>query len=384
MLANIVMRFSAFGHSGPGAPQGLRQGATAAALSLLFLSRPAMAEPYLAVRQGLPCSGCHVNPTGGGLRNAAGVAFAQNQMAARHIDTGDTQWLGELSRFVAFGGDFRASATYTEIPNEPDGKFEFATDELRAYLDIRVIPDRLSVYVDQRLAPGSSENREAYAQLWFDDSRRYYAKAGKMYLPFGFRLEDDTALVREVSLIGYDTPDNGVEFGLESGAWNAQLAVSNGTAGGPETGSGKQWSLRGEYVGPAWRLGASYNFNDAGDTERHLGALHAGVRTGPVAWLAEVDYVEDRGLPGGPLRRSAGLIEADWMPRRGHNLKLTAESLDPDTDLDHDRQDRYSLVYEYVPVQFLQLRGGVRVYDGAPGDDLGNRRFGFIELHGFF
>ena len=69
------------------------------------------AEPYLAVRQGLPCSGCHVNPTGGGLRNAAGNAFAQNELAARRIDTGETTWLGDLNRLQSFGGDFRGSAT---------------------------------------------------------------------------------------------------------------------------------------------------------------------------------------------------------------------------------------------------------------------------------
>ncbi len=362
----------------------LRVLAAVSAMCLLFLSLPVAAEPYLAVRQGQQCSGCHFNPTGGGLRHVAGNAFAQNELAARRIDTGETQWLGELNRFVAFGGDFRSSASYTDVPNGDDEELTFAVDELRVYLDIRAIPDRLSVYVDQKLAPGGSRNLEAYARLKLDKSNRYYVKAGQMYLPFGLRLEDDTAFVRQVSGINFDTPDNGAELGLETGPWNAQLAVSNGTAGGEESGSGKQWSLRGEYVASAFRAGASYNFNDAGETKRHLGALHAGLRTGPVAWLAEVDYIEDRGVAGGVLRSWVGLIEGNWMPRRGHNLKVTYETLEPDTDVDDDQQDRYSLVYEYVPFQFLQLRGGIRIYDDILGNDLQNRRFGFIELHGFF
>lgn len=62
----------------------------------------------------------------------------------------------------------------------------------------------------------------------------------------------------------------------------------------------------------------------------------------------------------------------------------TFEFLDPDTDVDEDEQNRYSLVWEYTPIQYLQLRSGVRVYDGIPQNELQNRRFGFIELHAFF
>jgi hypothetical protein len=361
----------------------LRAIASAAFFSLLFSSFAAIAEPYLAVRQGLPCSGCHVNPTGGGLRNAAGNTFAQNELAAQNVKAGETPWLGEVTPFVALGGDFRGSATVTDFPDGEDEDLAFATDELRAYLDIRVIPERLSVYFDQKLAPDGSTNREAYARLWLDESKRYYVKAGQMYLPFGHRLEDDTAFIRQVSGINFDTPDNGVEAGFATGPWNAQLALSNGEAGGAESGSGKQWSLRGEYVQSIWRLGASYNFNDDEEAERHLAGLHAGLRTGPVAWLAEVDYVEDRLADGGETRW-VGLVEANWMWRRGHNLKITAETFEPDTDIDDDEQDRYSLIYEYFPFQFLQLRGGIRLYDDIAGDDVLNRRFGFIELHAYF
>lgn len=358
------------------------QAAVVTALLLLLASSPAAAEPYLAAREGLKCLACHVNPTGGGLRSAAGNAYAQNGLAARRIDTGETLWLGEVDRFLALGGDLRGGATSTDFSDAPDEDLAFAVDELRLYLDLRVIPDRLSIYFDQKLAPGNGRNLETYARLWLDRSSRYYFKAGQFYLPFGLRLEDDSAFVRQISGIGFDTPDNGLEFGLESGPWSAQIAVSNGTAGGAETNSGKQWSLRAEHVRPRWRLGASYNFNEAETTERHLAALHAGLRTGPVTWLAEVDYVEDRGFPGGNLRRWVGLIEGNWMPRRGHNLKGTIETIDP--DFDAATQDRYSLVYEYTPFQFFQLRAGLRSYDGEALDPLQNRDFGFLELHTFF
>ena len=365
---------------------GARAFGTALAAAVLWLaaSAPAAAEPYLAARQGLKCVACHVNPTGGGLRNAAGNAFAQNVLPAHTINTGDVQWLGEINRFIAIGGNLRSDATYVDYGDAPDEDLAFDVDELRLYLDLRVIPDRLSLYVDQQLAPDESRNLEAYVRLWLDASNRWYVKAGQMYLPFGLRLEDDAAFVREISGINFDTPDDGVEFGLETGPWTAQLAVSNGTAGGGETNAGKQWSLRGERVQSRWRLGASYNFNDAGDIERHMGAVHAGMRTGPLTWLTEVDYIEDRGLPGGTISRWVGLLEGNWEPRQGHNVKGTVEAIEAASGFDADTQERFSLVYEYTPIQFLQVRGGARVYDGDPLYPQQNREFYFLELHGFF
>jgi hypothetical protein len=48
-----------------------------------------------------------------------------------------------------------------------------------------------------------------------------------MYLPFGLRLQDQSAFVLAATGINMTTPDEGVEFGWEHGPWDAQLAVSN-------------------------------------------------------------------------------------------------------------------------------------------------------------
>ncbi len=48
------------------------------------------------------------------------------------------------------------------------------------------------------------------------------------------------------------------------------------------------------------------------------------------------------------------------------------------------QQNRYSVMYEYTPIQFVQLRAGFRRYRGIPQSDIQNRRLTFIELHGYF
>ncbi len=351
----------------------------------LFGVAPSMAwaESYLAVQMGFKCVQCHVNPTGGGLRNVYGNTFAQTVLPARRLRADDTEaWTGTIGSHVAIGGDVRTSYEYDDVPGQPSDN-AFDLEEARLFADVAVIPGRLSVYLDERVAPGNAENLEAQVRVWIREGT-LYAKAGRMYLPFGWRLEDDSTFVRQVSGIGMTTPDTGAEIGLEMGRLSAQLAVSNGTAGGPEVDAGKQVTLRAEYVHPAWRAGLSASSNDSDAGSRHVFAAHAGLRTGPVAWLGEVDYVDDGGL--GPDRRNllAALGEADWRISAGHNLKLAFDYFDPDEDVEEDEQNRVSLVYELTPVEFLQLRFGARVYDGIPQNDLQNREHYFLELHGFF
>ncbi|MDX1443364.1 MAG: hypothetical protein R3270_06245 [Gammaproteobacteria bacterium] len=328
----------------------------------------------------MKCNTCHVNATGGGLRSEFGNQWTRTQLAANTLDVTADAWTGRLSQHVAVGGNLRASARYSDPPTG-NSISEFATDEMRVYLDFSPIPGRVDVYIDQKLAPGGSTNQEAYLRLQTED-QQWYFKAGQLYLPFGWRLEDDTAFIRQAPGINMTTPDRGVEIGWETGAWSSQFAISNGTAGGPEIDDGKQASLRTEFVQSSWRLGASFNSNDTEVGVRNMVGVFAALRTGPVTWLGEVDRVRDESVIGGPLELTAALLEANWKIVQGHNLKVTGEHLDPDLDVSDDEQRRLSLVWEYMPYPFMQLRVGTRNYDVAPGNTSYSEAF--VQWHGFF
>jgi hypothetical protein len=353
----------------------------AAALLSSFFAVPARAEPYLAVQQGYQCSQCHVNPTGGGLRNDFGAVFSQNVLPAHSLPGDMPAWTGKIGDIVRLGGDLREDWTRTDVPNQ-DTQQAWDLQEARVYGAVEPIRNRLFLVIDESLAPGNAETREAYVR-YADPEQGWYIKGGRFYLPFGWRLEDDSAFVRQVSGINMTTPDDGIELGYERPSLSMQLDLTNGAA---NAGSGSGYQATGQvaWVQTRGRIGLAASYTDANAGNRSMAGLFGGLRTGPIAWLGEVDYIRDEGFPEGTRTLVAALGEVDWAWRKGHNVKLTAEYFDPDRNVSEDQKTRWSAVYEYTPVPFLQLRAGFRQYDGIPQNDVDNRNVAFFELHGFF
>jgi hypothetical protein len=349
-------------------------------LAALLRMAPAAAEPYIAVQTGYKCNVCHVNPTGGGLRNDFGITYAKLLMPAETIDGELDKWTGKITDNLRIGGDLRADWSRIMTPNSPSAQ-SFQLEQFRIYGDLTLIPNKLGIYIDEQVAPNGSQNEEAYVRLG-NTADGFYLKGGQFYLPFGWRLQDQTAFVRQVTGINMTTPDQGVEVGYEHREWSAQFDVTNGQANAT-SGSGYEVTSQVVYTKAMWRLGVAGSFEQARVGDRRLGGLFAGLKTGPVAWLAEYDWVHDDSFPGGRAL-TAGLLEGDWRIRRGHNLKVTAEYSDPDTSLRENQQTRYSVVYEYTPIPFLQLRAGYRHNFGIPQNDTQNQQTTFFELHGFF
>ena len=367
----------------------------AAILAAVLLSPAAsLAEPYIAVRTGFKCGVCHVNPTGGGKRTEFGSIYSQTTLAEERLDpaTGKAVpegapsdaavWTGKLNDHFAIGSDLRANLSGTRVPNSPS---TVAFDPTRAqlYLEVKPIVDRLTIYLDERVAPGSATNRETYAVLWTAD-RSAYVKAGRMFVPFGLRIEDDAAFIRQVTGTSFNSSDDGIEGGMELGAWSVNVSVTNGAGGGTETNRGKMVSSLATFVQPDWRVGASVSANYNGAADRRMQSVFAGLRTGIVGWLASGIYVTDDGTPTGRVKQWATLVEGNVEVAKGHNLKLTYEHYDPNSDVKEDQRERYSVVWEYMPIQFTQFRLGARKNNGIPQNNAQNATEAFLQWHAFF
>ncbi len=341
-----------------------------------ILATNAWAEPYLAVDSGLSCGTCHTNPSGGGQRTAFGNAYAQNTLAVRPIDEAEA-WSGRVLERFSVGANARSSARQFDL-DDRDDNLDFGVDRVSLYLGAH-LNDAVSFYLDQQVAPGGSLNREAWAKVAWD---AWYVKAGRMFLPLGWRVEDDSAYIREVTGINMTQGDDGLEIGYESSRFTFQFAATNGNGGGSENDDGKLFTTRVEFIQPRWRVGLSGADNNTDLGDRSIYGAFAGLKTGRVAWLFEVDVIDDEGFGVGDLQQEVALLEANVRLRKGHNLKITAEA----QTFDDDTEDRYrgSLVYEYFPWAFVQLRVGVRSRDSDADDAALNSEEAFVQLHVLF
>lgn len=331
----------------------------------------------------MQCSACHSHPAGGGKRNAYGNIFAQTELPAQRMGVSSADlWTGEVTKWLSVGADLRTGFRFVDTPNTEETS-EFSINRSTIYLEASLAPNRLSLYLDQQVAPGASLNREAYVKLKGNGGKFHFI-AGQFFLTYGLRLQDDSAFIRQVTGVNFSNPDRGVQFGYESGAWSSQLSVTNGSGGGTETDTGKQLSLITNYVRPFWRAGASFNTNNSDAGDRQMQNVFFGLKTGPVVWLAEADLISDDLADGNNQDSVTGLVEANWLFQKGHNVKLSYDFFDPDDDVSENQQERYSLIWEYSPLQFLQGRIGTRLYDGIPQVNSQNRNEFFAELHGFF
>jgi len=354
--------------------------AIAIALAAASIAR---AEPYLAARTGLGCASCHINRTGGGGRTAYGAGYGAQTLPWTKLAPGHGLFDGALGERVRLGFDARGGylATFRD-PGPYIG--EAKLQEANLYLGVAVLPDRLSIYLDEHVAPGGASAREAFALYDFGRAG-LYVKGGKFYLPFGLRLQDDETSTRRATGFTFETADIGGEFGFDNGAWSSALAISNGTSGGAEADNGKQYTWTGARVFRDGRIALSASYNDLPVGARsEVGGAHGTYKAGPLVVLAEADViVDDDGMK--PQRRGgAGWLELDTLAHAGLTVRLFGGASDADHDDGLGRLTQWGAGLDWTPLPGLQVRMLYRARSG-PASIAGARDDqAWIEAHVFF
>ncbi|MEW6775865.1 MAG: hypothetical protein AB1405_06205 [Bdellovibrionota bacterium] len=359
---------------------------------------PAWAEPYIAIREGMKCSQCHANQTGGGKRTPYGAAFGITSLpmvrsAPWEKEGGEKRYeglrnflSGQITEYFTFGADVRASNETLLVPAGPSSPRErrnqFSVDEANLYLEFDPLPEQLILYLDTQFAPGNAKAREVFA-LWKDLPLQGYAKAGRFFPPYGLRLFDDSAFIRRQTGFSFQSSDAGVEVGIEPGPFSMVVALTNGTNSDSDDNADKRVSGVASWSERWGRLGGSAAWNDASTGSRaSLGGFLGGTFS-RLTVFAEADWIRDE-LSASPLRHRLALLgEIDVLISQGFNFKTVYEYFDPDLDFSEDQQIRWTFLLESFLIQSLQARLGGRIADAPPQLPAERAEEIFVEIHVF-
>jgi hypothetical protein len=307
------------------------------------------------------------------MRTLYGFVYSFTRLAAAHIRTDQsTLFDPNLNENIRLGANFRYSRIFNfgaedtagVKSNPPDFS---VTPEANLYLQMLLIEDRLSLYLDQRVAEGAF-TRELFF-LWENLPANSYLKAGRTLLPYGLRLLDDKAFVRQETNFHYGRQDLALEFGLEPGnfSWISSLAEEN-------------FSAVAYYLWKNFRTGASFARNTRTSRDYTWGFFGT-VVAGRFALLGEIDLIDRGGI-----KKRAYFSELDLSLSKGVNLKATYDLFDRNIQvpLERDGQERLTVGLETFPVQFFQIGLFYRFNSFIPQNANGNEDQAEIQLHVYF
>lgn len=394
-------------------------------LPVLLTAQAAGAEPYLAVREGLPCGSCHVNRNGGGKRTDLVATHAAEIL--RYPDflgrfSRPVEWFsGEITPLVSIGGDLRSSAALFFQDRGVNGRVRndkvwrdrleqtrLETTLAALYGELRLIPDRVTLYVDQRFSP-TTDNREAFALLSGFLPWDGFVKVGRMYLPYGLQLQDDEAFIRGGRSRGsssastgfsFNLQESGGEIGFAPGPLTLLLAVTDGAGADRDVRvTGTAYLLFDDVpVLRTFLLGSSFSRVGPPRSSTQVFGFFAGTNLGPLTLLGEADFRSDKnsGTLGKSIGQFLSYVEANYLLFGWLNVKAAVDYADSDGQLSrtvggttvletaNDAENRVSFGLEPFLNRFVQPRLFYRINNGVRSQPSHNQNVLLLEAHVFF
>jgi hypothetical protein len=397
---------------------------------LLLVVAPALAEPYFAVREGLPCSACHVNMNGGGMRtdlvstHARDILHYPNFFGA--FSNPPEFFTGEINKFVSIGSDLRASytAVFQDLGSNQDCSAAIQAqsstvrcvdnnkvfrdrlesnsidvNEAELYGHVRLIPDYLSFYIDEQFQP-TTTTREVFGLLRGILPWNGYFKAGRMFLPYGLQLQQDQAFIRGGRTNGsssistgfsFNTQEPAFEIGFEPGPLTLVTAVSKPSGSSQRdvrTTSTASALFTDVPVVRNVLVGGSFSYVGLPDGESWLFGFFGGSNIERLTFLGEVDFLNDKNqmTNGRTIGRFIAYGEGDYLLFGWMNVKANGEYSDNDGTLGDtsDSENAVSFGVEPFLNRFLQLRLFYQINNGISTNPTHNQNVLLAEVHLFF
>ena len=343
----------------------------------LLVPTPAPARPEFSALESKNCSYCHINPTGGGQRNATGFFFGKDQLAMKaSIQSINNRFkeFGEFEPMIAekimLGTDTRLFyiniGKDDDYPDEVHGN-SFQMMQAAAYMDAQLLPILHAVAAYDM----ANTTFEAYG-LIDNLPAGVYARFGRFILPFGLRMDDHTLFTRDGLGFGALSQDSGVEVGVRPGPVTISAAVTNGAMGSnaPDY-EGSYFAATGQASVRFWKvaLGGNFFHNTQGGYDYDIYGAWFNFGIWNLAFLGEFDFYNKEQdvypvastavqYPGGPFlnrmrKGTAGFFMVDYRVIQGLNLRARYSHEDPNLELDETWDDEIMGGLMLYPMPYL-------------------------------
>lgn len=332
----------------------------------------------------LSCGVCHVNPSGGMLRNTAGFYYGTKTLPLITTIPGDLKDDVELiktNKFLTLGGDFRFMSLYQEDRERNPAFFPMQAD-LYVKANLHKNVSFLTQLGMER--GGNAAVRESFGLL---ENLPYnsYLKLGKFIPPYGHRLEDHTAFIRTETGFDHSKPDayySGMEIGAEPLIAFGRFAYFNEDRTPAENTEESRRGVSGVlgWQGLWLQLGASYldiiNYESTStlSADRTAYGIFGALRAKNIPFLERLTYLFEWDIRRGKridpdgikIDDDAGITfnELNYRAMKGLNIKLRYEVYDPDEeDTLNVGKKRYVAGVDISPFPFTEFNLQYRYND---------------------
>jgi len=362
------------------------------AIMLLLLALSAGAVPRYSVMYNQSCSLCHNDPSGGGQRSLYGAQFfAYTDLAMKPIPMekiGTIQPM--LNDQIQIGVDGRVQVY--GLDSSGNGKtIEGITSmamQGNLYLSFQLSPKWL-FYLNKGLYAGF--------EIWgmghilpFNG----YIKVGRTTPPYGLRLADHKAFIREPLKLGMGWYETGVEIGFHPQQFTFAVSVTNGRDVAQSDfvadTKNKAVTARTDMRFPIGQLdvwvGVTGRYNDTSGERQAYRGVYGGLGLGRLCFLGEMDVHDSKPGGGATAKELCSYAELSYRIARGVLVRVEHNFHDPNLDAKTGAENMYVIGAEIVPTGFMQFIPNLRIHDLKGGEEYSGEDYleGEVQFHIFF
>lgn len=340
-------------------------------LVIIFTSNVSYSLPRFSLKQGDRCMDCHVNPTGGMMRNEDGFFFGKNVISMISPRDKDFPVTNKISENIFLGFDYRTQFLYSQEKNRAD----FQDMSGSVYLNAN-FSDQINAVARYDFVQSIWE-AYAVAKIFPNKS---YIKVGSFIPDYGVRIDDHTSYTRggDFGLLFSINTIQGLIYnpfytqtGMELGAYIYDIIFITASAGKNKFDNtlttDPSFTAKFQIAPTIGKfnifLGSSY----ASVKTKYTGVLlstklyggFVGIGGKYFSIIGEYDLAEN--YLSKQYKTSALMIEASYQLMLGLEAVFRYDYFDPNLKIVKDEHSHIVMGFEFFPYSFIELRPQYRI-----------------------